>query len=105
MDYFVLACEILFIIFTVYYTVEETLEIMRFKLHYFKTIWNILDIVIISISYICIAFNIYRQVEVGRLLDELLRDQNTFADFEFLTYWQTQFNNIIAFAIFLAWIK
>ena len=27
MDYFVLACEILFIIFTVYYTVEEALEV------------------------------------------------------------------------------
>ncbi|CAF3336661.1 unnamed protein product [Rotaria socialis] len=105
MDYFVLACEILFIIFTVYYTVEEVLEIMRFKLYYFKTIWNILDVVIILISYICIAFNIYRQVEVGQLLDELLRDQNTFADFAFLTYWQTQFNNIIAFTVFLAWIK
>lgn len=27
MDYFVLACEILFIVFTVYYTVEEVLEV------------------------------------------------------------------------------
>lgn len=29
MDYFVLACEILFMAFTVYYTVEETLEVSR----------------------------------------------------------------------------
>ncbi|CAF4205861.1 unnamed protein product [Rotaria sp. Silwood2] len=105
MDYFVLACEILFVIFTVYYTVEEVLEIARFKFHYFKTLWNILDVVIILISYICIAFNIYRQIKVGQALDELLKDQNSFADFEFLTYWQTQFNNIIAFTVFLAWIK
>lgn len=27
MDYFVLACEILFIVFTVYYTIEEALEV------------------------------------------------------------------------------
>lgn len=27
MDYFVMACEIIFIIFTVYYTVEEVLEV------------------------------------------------------------------------------
>lgn len=27
MDYFVLACEVLFIIFTVYYTVEEAIEV------------------------------------------------------------------------------
>ncbi|CAF0929169.1 unnamed protein product [Adineta ricciae] len=105
MDYFVLACEILFIIFTVYYTVEEVLEIARFKLHYFKTIWNILDVLILLISYICIIFNIYRQVKVSEILDELLNNYNTFSDFEFLSYWQLQFNNVIAFTVFLAWIK
>ncbi|CAF0936292.1 unnamed protein product [Adineta steineri] len=105
MDYFVLACEILFIIFTVYYTVEEVLEITRFRLQYFKTIWNVLDVLIICISYVCIGFNVYRQVKVADILDELLNDQSTFADFEFLTYWQLQFNNIIAFTVFLAWIK
>ena len=74
-------------------------------MQYFKSIWNILDVLIILISYICIAFNIYRQVKVGQILDELLANQNSFADFEFLSYWQTQFNNIIAFTVFLAWIK
>lgn len=36
MDYFVLACEILFIFFTVYYTVEEIIEVctlLSFSLH------------------------------------------------------------------------
>ncbi len=74
-------------------------------MHYFKSVWNVLDVIIISISYVCIIFNIYREVKVGQLLDALLKDQNSFADFEFLTYWQIQFNNIIAFAVFLAWIK
>jgi len=105
MDYFVLACEALFIVFTVYYTVEEVIEIARFKFHYFKAIWNVLDVIIILISYVCIAFNVYRQIKVGQILDELLKNQNSFADFEFLTYWQIQFNNIVAFAVFLAWIK
>ncbi|CAF0799310.1 unnamed protein product [Didymodactylos carnosus] len=105
MDYFVLACEVLFILFTAYYTIEEIIEISRYRLHYFKTIWNILDVVIIIISYICIAFNVYRQVKVGQILDSLLENEDSFADFEFLSYWQVQFNNIVAFAIFLAWIK
>jgi hypothetical protein len=61
--------------------------------------------VIILISYICIGFNVYRQVKVGKTLDDLLKDPNVFADFEFLSYWQTQFNNVIAFTVFLAWIK
>ena len=44
-------------------------------------------------------------MKVGQILDELLKDQHGFADFEFLSYWQTQFNSIIAFTVFLAWIK
>lgn len=78
---------------------------MRYKMHYFKTIWNVLDVLILLISYVCSIFNIYRQVKVGQILDELLTDEKTYADFEFLSYWQLQFNNVIAFTVFLAWIK
>lgn len=74
-------------------------------MQYFRAVWNILDVMILLISYVCIIFNIYRQVKVGQLLDEVLSSQKNFADFEFLSYWQTQFNNVIAFTIFLAWIK
>lgn len=100
-----MACEILFVIFTAYYTVEEIIEIKRLKWSYFRSVWNSLDVLILLISYVCIGFNIYRQVKIGAILDNLLRNQDTFADFEFLTYWQLQFNNVIAFTIFLAWIK
>ncbi|CAF1607821.1 unnamed protein product, partial [Adineta ricciae] len=105
-DYFVLGCEIFFIIFIIYYTIEEILEIRNFKLAYFKSIMNCLDIIIILLSYICIVFNIYRQVQVNLLLDALLQnDQTQYNDFSFLCYWQYQFNIIISITIFLAWIK
>ena len=67
---------------------------------------NCLDLIVIILSYVCMAFNIYRQVQVNNLLDELLQTQNgQFSDFTFLCYWQYQFNNIISATIFLAWIK
>ncbi|CAF1337534.1 unnamed protein product [Rotaria magnacalcarata] len=105
-DYFVLGCEIIFILFILYYTIEEVLEIRYCKLSYFKSIMNCLDIVIIMLSYVCIAFNIYRQVQVNSLLDTLLENEpNHYNDFTFLCYWQSQFNIIISITIFLAWIK
>lgn len=64
-----------------------------------------MDVLILLISYVCIAFNIYRQVKVAEILDALLGARETFSEFEFLTYWQTQMNNVIAFTVFLAWIK
>ncbi|KAK2824027.1 hypothetical protein Q5P01_021202 [Channa striata] len=104
-DYFILGCEMVFCLFILYYTVEEVLELRIHKFSYFKSIWNILDIVVILLAIVAIIFNIFRTVEVGNLLGNLLKNPNTYADFEFLAFWQTQYNNMNAVNIFFAWIK
>lgn len=48
-DYFILACEMIFCLFILYYVVEEILELRIHKFSYFKSIWNILDIVVILV--------------------------------------------------------
>ncbi len=81
-------------------------QIRIHKLSYFTTnFWNILDVVVILISYICIVFNLYRLVKVDTMLENLLGNIDSFPDFEFLCYWQLQFNNAIALTVFLSWIK
>ncbi len=104
-DFFVLGCEGLYVLFILYYLVEEIIEIRIHKLQYLKSFWNILDIVVILISLICIVFNVYRTLTVGEKLDALLAKPDSFADFEFLSFWQVQFNSAIAITLFLAWIK
>ncbi|XP_046350413.1 polycystin-2-like isoform X1 [Haliotis rufescens] len=104
-DYFIMACECIFCLFILYYIVEEVLEIKKHKLTYFKSVWNILDILVIMISLICVAFDIYRTVAVGDKLTSLLENDKVYADFERLSYWETRFSNAIAIAVFLAWIK
>ncbi|KAH9505263.1 TRP-like ion channel Pkd2 [Bulinus truncatus] len=104
-DYFILACEVIFCIFILYYMVEEILEIKKHKLSYFKSFWNILDIVVIIISLVCVGFNIYRTMEVNDKLTALLKNPDVFSDFERLSYWETRFSNAIAIAVFMAWIK
>uniref|UniRef100_A0A1I8F1G8 PKD_channel domain-containing protein n=1 Tax=Macrostomum lignano TaxID=282301 RepID=A0A1I8F1G8_9PLAT len=83
MDYFVLVCEGIFMLFICYYIVEEAIEIKRNKLDYFKSFWNWLDILVIVISL----------------------DENKYPDFDFLSYWQQQFNHGIAITVFFAWVK
>ncbi|XP_055874646.1 polycystin-2-like [Biomphalaria glabrata] len=104
-DYFILACEVIFCLFILYYMVEEILEIKKHKLSYFKSFWNILDIVVIIISIVCIGFNIYRTLEVNDKLTALLKNPDVYSDFERLSYWETRFSNAIAIAVFMAWIK
>ncbi len=81
------------------------LQIKKHKLSYFKGLWNILDILVILISLICVAFDVYRTVAVGGKLASLLENDQVYADFERLSYWETRFSNAIAIAVFLAWIK
>lgn len=44
-------------------------------------------------------------MKVDDLLESLLNNDDQFVDFDFLCYWQTQFNSAVAAIVFLAWIK
>ena len=48
-DFFILACEFIFVTFIIYYVVEETMEIRIHKLSYFKSVWNLLDMTVICV--------------------------------------------------------
>lgn len=104
-DYFLMACEILYVAFIIYYIVEEALEIRRNKCKYFKSFWNILDIIVILLSLVSFAFNVYRTIKVNELLTGLLNNPLVYADFEYLGFWQMQYNNMVAVVVFFAWIK
>ncbi|XP_052007469.1 polycystic kidney disease 2-like 1 protein [Xyrauchen texanus] len=104
-DDFIIGCEIVFCVFIFYYIVEEILEFRINKLSHFSSLWNILDLVVILLAIVAIAFSAFRTVKVNELLGKLLEQPNIYADFEFLAFWQTQYNNMNAVNLFFAWIK
>ncbi|ESO05739.1 hypothetical protein HELRODRAFT_171406 [Helobdella robusta] len=104
-DFVVLASEIIFCIFVIYYIVEEILEIKKLRCSYFKEFWNVLDIVVLLISICCIGFNIYCFLEVRKILDKVSTNPNVYVDFDFISYWQVVFNAATAIMVFFAWIK
>ncbi|XP_062851470.1 polycystin-2-like protein 1 [Trichomycterus rosablanca] len=104
-DYFIMGCEMVFCVFILYYIVEEILELRIHKLSYFNSVWNVLDLVVILLAVVAIVFNVFRTVKVTNLLGELIKKPGIYADFEFLAFWQTQYNNMNAVNLFFAWIK
>ena len=50
-DYVLMASEFIFIIYILYYIVEESIEIKIHGLSYFFNIWNMLDICVIGVSF------------------------------------------------------
>lgn len=105
-DYLILACEVVFTLFLFYYAVEEVLEIRKHGKEYFKMgIWSFVDVLLIFLGIMCLVFNLFRQVKVDEILESLLENDSQFFDFDFLCYWQIQFNNGLAGMVFLSWIK
>jgi len=80
-------------------------QIKKVRLAYFKTFWNILDIVVILIAVCCVIFSIYRTSEVNDKLDSLLSKPDDYSDFNSLAYWQITFNSAIAIMVFICWVK
>ncbi|RNA09297.1 polycystic kidney disease 2-like 1 [Brachionus plicatilis] len=104
-DYVVAACECLFVLFIIYYTIEEMLDLRINKLKYFKDVYNVMDLFILGLSYTTIGFSIYRTIQVNNLLDQLLTNSAEFQNFDTLTFCQELFNQASAVVIFFAWIK
>ena len=100
-----MACEALFVFFLLYYSIEEFIEIKKHKLSYFKSFWNVLDVVVILLGVVCIIFNVYRTVQVNNLLKDLLEKPDAYANFAVLGFWQNQYDNLVAIAVFICWIK
>ncbi|XP_057314435.1 polycystin-2-like [Hydractinia symbiolongicarpus] len=104
-DYFVMACEGILILYLIFYTVEEIIEMKKLKKKYFKNFWNFIDLWVILLGYAVVCINLYRTFKVGTVLKDILDNRTQFANFELLAYWQELFNDIVAVACFFSWIK
>ena len=49
-DYLLLATEVIFALFIVYYIIEEIIEIRKNGFKYFRGVWNLLDPTVIAVS-------------------------------------------------------
>lgn len=105
MDFFVMACEGFMLLFLIYYTIEEIIEIKLHGLKYFQGVWNCFDIIVLVLGYGCLALNMYRTLEVSKILKSILQNRDDFSNFSLIGFWQEKFNDAIAITIFLCWMK
>lgn len=94
-----------FFLLCLYYTIEEIIEIKKNGLSYFKGVWNCVDIILLIMSYGCLAINLYRTFEVNSTLTSILRTRDEYANFGLVAIWQEYFNDLMAMTLFLAWMK
>ncbi|KAA0190384.1 Polycystic kidney disease 2 1 (Predicted) [Fasciolopsis buskii] len=104
-DYFVMVCEVLFILFVLYYIVEECLEIKKNKWRYFLGAWNVLDIVVIACCLFCIVLAAYCTATANSVISNLVNQLDSHPHFDVLSYWYGHFVRATAMCVFLAVLK
>uniref|UniRef100_A0A8C4ULM1 Polycystin 2 like 2, transient receptor potential cation channel n=1 Tax=Falco tinnunculus TaxID=100819 RepID=A0A8C4ULM1_FALTI len=104
-DYFLASCEVTFCLFIITFIIHKAIKIVKLKKEYFRSAWNWLDLLLLVVSVLAIALNIYCTAAVSLLMEELLSNAHVYPDFYFLGSWQVLYNNIVAVNIFFAWIK
>nr|AKN21729.1 PKD2-3 [Schmidtea mediterranea] len=104
-EYFILCCEILFVIFIIYYAIEVILEFREIKWQIFKNYWSIQDMVVVLVSIMCISFNIYRVIYVNQQISTVIVSDDTYPQFDQISKYDRLFQHFISINLFIAILK
>jgi len=104
-DFCILGFQFIFILFTLFYIIEELMEMVSLKGAYFARTWNQVDLLVIILSLIHQSLNIYFVLTTNSRLKYLIQVKDDFADFQDLAFASNLYTGSIGFCCFFTWIK
>ncbi|CAJ0572436.1 unnamed protein product, partial [Mesorhabditis spiculigera] len=104
-DYFVLVCEGVFTAFTLFLVFEELLEIMKWRLRYFESFWNIIDVLVILLSIVTIVLSLNRIRVFENRVNILVNDDLEVASMDDAVTANNNYSNFLAVLLFFSWMK
>lgn len=106
-DYIVLACEVLFLLLTMWFTMVELMQMRSARVAYLRSFWNYIDLLIIVLAYTSLGFSLYRYAYLSG--DNAARaataDGKRPVSLDRLAFGQVQYNTAMASCVFLVWLK
>ncbi|KAK3089119.1 hypothetical protein FSP39_001015, partial [Pinctada imbricata] len=103
---FQIACEIIYLLFTLVFTIQLLRGLIREKKEFFREFWNLVDIGICAMSITAIVIYFYRLFETNRLTERFkISHGNEYMKFQYVGYWSELFSYIIGWLVFFASLK
>ncbi|BFZ03248.1 hypothetical protein BsWGS_06287 [Bradybaena similaris] len=103
---FQIVCEIVYMLFVLFFIIRELRELIKTKLNYFRSFWNMVEVGVISMSIAAIVIFFYRLIMTNRLTKTFKETNgNGYIKFQYVAYWNETFSYMIGFLCFLATIK
>ena len=85
--YFVLAGQILYALFILYFLFKEVKSILKKKQAYFRSGWNLCEVCILALAVASIVFYLYRMFVGKDLMEQWRMHPHMFLNFHFVAYW------------------
>uniref|UniRef100_A0A1B6DKV8 EF-hand domain-containing protein n=1 Tax=Clastoptera arizonana TaxID=38151 RepID=A0A1B6DKV8_9HEMI len=104
-SYALIIFEVIFVIYFIYFVVQEVYELYYFRWHYFKHFWNWMDLLLVILTLVAIILYVYNNLYISNNLMPLIESDDTHQCFDALLYLEDAVQNLIAFIVFLNWIK
>ncbi|CAD6196168.1 unnamed protein product [Caenorhabditis auriculariae] len=102
---FMIAIEGIFTGFVAFFVFEEIFEVIRSRLRYFASFWNLIDIITLSLCGAAIVLS-YRKTKIStNRINQILSNGLQTASFDDVVAAENWYRNIVAILLFLAWIK
>lgn len=102
---FILACEVLFLLFMMYFSYREIKMIYRQKMEYFKDIWNWIETAVIVLGWTAVVYFVICLLIRIKTLTRYRKDSSKFVNFQNINSWQQAFECTIAFLAFAVLLK
>lgn len=101
-----IACEIIYLLFTVFFIVRLIKCLVVEKSDFFRQFWNLIDLSICAMSVTAVVVYFYRLYCINDLTEYFKETHgNEYMKFQYVGYWSEVFNYIIGFLVFFATLK
>ena len=117
-----MGAEIVLLVFLVFYTIEELIEIATLGKQYFKGFFNNTDYTVLILGYTILGHRCFSKLVVGKkgftvlfrallyfYIEPSLKDvtiiSDTFVDFTTIGFWSYLLDSVTGCCAFLAWIR
>ncbi|KAK8779497.1 hypothetical protein V5799_019173 [Amblyomma americanum] len=103
---FVLLCELTFVGFVVYFTVHEIRSFLNLRADYFRSYWNLAELVALGLSYSAMFFYVSRMVVTRKILKTFERSHgNGYVKLQVVAAIDELFGYLMSFLIFICILK
>lgn len=96
---------ILFLLLVIVRTVNVIKCVIKQKTKFFFNFWNILDLILILLSFIGVGMWVMRFIYTRKALNLYYNNKNSFINFQHIVVWDYAYNVVIACLVFIATLR